>query len=908
MAVEDENPETPSAQKATPVSQSDSSQHAPQCPNPQDDASPKKQPQTPKDFIRSVASKLSSQPLTNPDANVWGVLTAISNNARKRPQGLNIVLTGEEHCIGRLVEDTRFQVEANAVSGNHCKIFRKNAAAEISHTSVFLKDTSTNGTFLNWKKLTKSSPEAKVKHGDIISFAAPPQHELAAAFVFREVFRSNSSMEGAVAKRKAEDIVVENKRMKGIGIGAPEGPISLDDFRSLQRSNKELRKQLENQVFTIDTLRNEHRNTVDHHENEMKETKESVAKLYLDQVQQLQNLLDAKQKDLVEVNRISAEQKHVVEDLNERLTASRQSCNEANEIMKSQKASIAELEAQLEEERDQRKEERQKATSDLKAAVQRVQSEAQEEVKRLSNAALQRERELQEEINKLQEREKKWCSQVETLRPKLEEARQKLVASDNKVRQLEAQVCEEQLVSANGRKRMEELEQETERLRKELENEKSKLKRSDFVISTNMLLMHAAREEAWAKVSTLELEINAAMRDLEFERRRLKGARERIMLRETQLRAFYSTTEEISGLFAKQQEQLKAMRRTLEDEENYDNTSVDIDLNVNPGNVDGILVRDHGMSRYYRNSRAKAGSGTSAQRFDRNQPDTSSDGISVTEKHDCDSRSREDQNTQEEEYTSVEHHVKGGFGSEIDGVGTAPVVLETESLGVDGERGFDLNKYSSLAGDTMQVEDEARVHEDDEDIHTIHHDALHHSQSNNLPENQRAMEDTEPGGIIRTQDLLASEVVGSWACSTAPSIHGDNESPGSGDDEKRDADHHDFNGQVAESQSAPSSDAAATRRNHECRALSEMIGIVAPDLKGQFGVDVDDDCDGGKERLGSSSNSDTETCTDSDDNKECAKVGSISDTDTECSDKPVQDKKLVDAMDEDDEATQENYA
>lgn len=30
----------------------------------------------------------------------------------------------------------------------------------------------------------------------------------------------------------------ENKRLKGIGIGAPEGPISLDDFRSLQRSNR----------------------------------------------------------------------------------------------------------------------------------------------------------------------------------------------------------------------------------------------------------------------------------------------------------------------------------------------------------------------------------------------------------------------------------------------------------------------------------------------------------------------------------------------------------------------------------------------------------------------------------------------------------------------------------------------
>ncbi|KAJ6320495.1 hypothetical protein OIU78_015815 [Salix suchowensis] len=153
---------------------------------------------------------------------------------------------------------------------------------------------------------------------------------------------SNSSVQGAVAKRKAEDIVVENKRMKGIGIGAPEGPISLDDFRILQRSNKELRKQLENQVLTIDTLRNEHQNTVDRHENEIKEMKESVAKLYLDHIKELQDLLDAKQKELVEVHRISAEQKHFLEDLNERLTASRQSCNEANEIMKSQKVSIAE--------------------------------------------------------------------------------------------------------------------------------------------------------------------------------------------------------------------------------------------------------------------------------------------------------------------------------------------------------------------------------------------------------------------------------------------------------------------------------------------------------------------------------------------------------------------------------------
>lgn len=67
---------------------------------------------------------------------------------------------------------------------------------------------------------------------------------------------------------------------------------------------------------------------------EMKEIKESVTKSYLDQLKTLHDMLDAKQKELAEVNRISAEQKHAIEDLNERLSASMQSCTEANEIMK----------------------------------------------------------------------------------------------------------------------------------------------------------------------------------------------------------------------------------------------------------------------------------------------------------------------------------------------------------------------------------------------------------------------------------------------------------------------------------------------------------------------------------------------------------------------------------------------
>ncbi|XP_022757115.1 early endosome antigen 1 isoform X2 [Durio zibethinus] len=901
---EEEKPETPFSSKPSPNPKENVSQPASSQLKQNDTSPPSNVPLSPKQFIVSVAANISSQPLPTYDPNVWGVLTAISNNSRRRHQGMNMLLTADEHCIGRLVEDTSFRIESNSVSAKHCKIYRKRVTNEDRqqssncYASVFLKDMSTNGTYLNWERLRKNSPEMKIQHGDIISFSAPPQHELAFAFVYREVLRSAHAADDACAKRKADELASENKRQKGIGIGAPEGPISLDDFRSLQRSNRELRKQLEDQVLTIDTLRYENRATIEHHENAIKEVKESVANSYLDQLKELKFLLDVKHKELVEVNRISAEQKHAIEDLNERLGASMQSSTEANERMKSQKASIAELKAQLDEERDQRREEREKAAVDLKAAVQRAQSEAQEELQRLSDVALKREKEQQELINKLEEALGKSSSQVEGLVSKLEDTRQKLVNSDNKVRQLETQVSETQRASANARRKVEELEHEMKRLRKELETEK------------------AAREEAWAKVSALELEINAAMRDLDYERRRLKGARERIMLRETQLRAFYSTTEEISVLFAKQQEQLKAMQRTLEDEENYENTSIDIDLSVQMRNANGTIVREKATTSYHGNSTTKGGSTASAQRVN-----ISSDEASVTEKHDCGMRSQEvGENTQEAEFTSADRFVKGGFGSDIDGVGTAPVlegdtigterVLETESLGNEVERNIDLNMGGTLDGDTMQFDYETNALESDERIQTTYPDTAMHSQLNKPLETQKSMEDTEAGGTIRTEDLLASEVFGSWAYSTNPSVHGENESPKSGDDnEDRAMALHDSSGLVAESQSTPSSEAAVSRRKDERQALSEMIAIVAPDLKEQFRGATADAFDQEGKNQSFTSDSDTEDCADSDEddnNKIAAKSGSVSDAETVGSLQADEDQKHNDVMDEDHETTGED--
>ncbi|GAB2224196.1 hypothetical protein Drorol1_Dr00004947 [Drosera rotundifolia] len=850
-------------------------------------APPAKKLASQRDTVVSVAARIVAQPLPCSDPDVWGVLTAISNHARKRTQGMNMLLSANEHSIGRTVEDTRFQIESNAVSQRHCKIFRRRVfddSDEVrpgSNDSVYLIDTSTNGTYVNWERLKRGSSkvEAKLHHGDIISFVGPPHYEQAFVFVYREVSKSIPPTDGAILKRKAEEYASECKRSKGIGIGASEGPISLDDFRSLQRSNTELRKQLEDQVLKIEALRNENRAAVELHDSEKKGLKELISKSYLDQVKELKELMESKRKEVAEAHKLSAEQKHAIEDLNERLAASSQSCADANDIIKSQKTSIAELESQLDEERDQRREEREKAAVDMRMAVQRVQSEAEEELKRASEASVRRERELEEVIIKLQESERERSSLVEGLRSKLEEAREKVVTSDNKVRQLEAQIAEEQKVSSSKQQRVDELEIELKSMRHELESEKQ-----------------AAREEAWAKVSVLELEINAAMRDLDYERRRFKGARERIMLRENQLRAFYSTTEEISVLFSKQQEQLKHMQRTLEDQENYDEASLDAHANPSVGNMHRPLDGST-LPEGYRTGRVIRGD--SAPSAQRDQVHTSSDEASVTEKHDC-SRTF-DMNTQEAEYP-----LDGlGAASDIAGdVGGTEFVPESDSPDIGGDSNIDLNRC--LDGDTMQLDDDTNLQDTEQQVQHRYEGIEHNSQLDNGAGAMDVIENTEPVDTLREEDHLASEVEGNPACGTTSPINEENESPERINDdeddngERADSPPHESNAAVAVSQSAPPSTGPTTRRDQadDRRALCEMVGIIAPDLKDQFQSAIASEAQG-REKKVPYSDSDTE-----DEKVDGVGSGSVSSSDVDAEgDVPVDSDEV---MDEDDDDTQED--
>ncbi|XP_073061474.1 uncharacterized protein [Primulina eburnea] len=838
---------------------------------------------TAKEFISSVAARIADQPLQCFGPEVWGVLTAISEKARQRCQGLNMPLTCDEHCIGRSVDDTHFRITTPAVSANHCKIYRKKVSAADTklpsdNCFMFLKDTSMNGTYLNWEKLNKSGSQMKLRHGDIISIAVAPHHEHAFAFVFREV-RKSSVVNYGLLKRKAEGLGIENKRLKGIGIGALDGPILLDDFRSLEKSNKEMRG-----------------------------LQESISKSYLSEFNMLNQHLEAIKKELAELNRTFAEQRHEMENFNKRLIASKQSCVKANEIIDSQKASMSELKTLLDEERDQRRRERESDTADFNLSILRIRAETEEEIKRVSHGALMREKEQLETINKLQDSEKERCSLVETLRSKLEDTRQKLVDSDNKVRQLEGRIHEELLASARSRKRVEEIEHDRKRLIKELDCEKQ-----------------AAREEAWAKVSALELEISVALRDLDFERHRLKGARERIMLRETQLRSFYSATEEISVLFVKQQEQLKAMQRTLEDEENYKTTSVGADLNPEYIHVNRSLARD--KETYEHKIVAKVGSGA-CHGHGRDQLESSSDEASTTEKHDCNVKSRGGgQDTEEVEITSDEHNVGGGLDSDINGngktpvlvgdaigteqfpeteaVGTSPIlegdvaeteqVVETESQSLHRRLKSDLNKFSTSDDDEMLIDDEINSEALDQ-AQNKSPDTSPLSQSNSPLAVQNSMEDTEGGGSIKTGDLLASEVLGSWACSTAPSAHGENDSPRSTYDDGTALPVKDSNSLVAESQHIPSSNSDANASDTQnLMLLCDMIPIISPNSKEQFSSTVIRDNQVGCDGIVSSS--ETEDCGDKDEDVNEAVAGGVSDTETVGRDGVVANDEMEDVND-----------
>lgn len=326
--------------------------------------------------------------------------------------------------------------------------------------------------------------------------------------------------------------------------------------------------------------------------------------------------------------------------------------------------------------------------------------------------------------------------------------------------------------------------------------------------------------------------------------------------RETQLRAFYSTTEEISSLFAKQQEQLKAMQRTLEDEENYENTLMSVDLNKVP------LATDDGRLRPCSKNTLEDPS-ASTQNTQLSEHSSSDEDANMTEQH---AGTAEGGSTQDLECSSPERseeRVRSDFHGNP--VSTAPdkevadteQVPETESQA--GIVGCDDQRCDNMGGETMPLEDEAQPQENEEPTTLLKDGGQPRANEDPLPtpkdgidhcsedKHEDCTESKREGthvGLIGTADLLTSEVPGSWAVETAPSVNGENESPRSledaggavrqDDDGAADALLNLVNseGQAAGSQN--NADHVTSKITDHHRVLSAMIEIVDPEFKRQM--------------------------------------------------------------------------
>lgn len=327
------------------------------------------------------------------------------------------------------------------------------------------------------------------------------------------------------------------------------------------------------------------------------------------------------------------------------------------------------------------------------------------------------------------------------------------------------------------------------------------------------------------------------------------------------------------------------MQRTLEDEEHYENSLIETDP------VEPVTGKINVGERY------ELGKGASGSLTPKNVQDTNGassseddDDVSTTEKHDC-SLVSHGGSTQDLECTSADRLVRG-FGSDIDGVGTAVVpdgdhtdterVLETESQVGDAifnERNAALHRCSNFGGETMQLDDEAQPQGKAE---------LNDGNCTIGGCSEQRLQDTEYG-TVKTADLLASEVAGSWAMSTAPSVNGENESPMSmgnvnaaGEDVAAAAllllpcsD-----GLAAGSQSNVSQ--GITKLTKEHRALNAMIKIVAPEFEQRF--QVDGDAQGGE----SMSDAETQNSNNSDANRDTG-----NDDDANDSDDTTQDNEMI---------------
>ncbi|KAH8951402.1 hypothetical protein BDL97_09G026100 [Sphagnum fallax] len=489
--------------------------------------------------VLAMAQRVATKPLPISRSDLWGLLTAVSDRARKRPQGFHIMLHSSEHLLGRIVKEASCQFESPNVSARHCAIYRKLLGPDGQNVPsnhiqgpgdrlvACIKDFSSNGTYINQRRLQRNGDEAELVHGDVISLLGAPENDNAFAFVYREVLGPTNGTgpssschphkrKGSSAEDAEEGVCGDGKRIRGLGSGVHDGPISFSDVQQLQRANDELQEELKAHVLTIEKLQSEYHLAEDRHALEIKEVRTSITKKFLSQLDEMQTMLTQREKELEASAAVCGHQQSTLEELKQQLAFATQSQLEAEDVINSQRTTIQELEKVLEDEQMQHMKERAEAEGSLREELERVRNEALEELNSHKEAVSSMQMQQEDLLVLLKVSEKAAVKAVECEK-----------------QELEAQLQEEKNSKENALKR--------------------------------------ASGRAQAQISGLKLEMEASTVNLTLEKQQLQSAQERIMLRESELRAFHATAAEIAALQERQQSQLAMLLRNL-DEGNSDRT------------------------------------------------------------------------------------------------------------------------------------------------------------------------------------------------------------------------------------------------------------------------------------------------------------------------------------------------
>ena len=107
------------------------------------------------------------------DANVWGKL--IPNDSK---WGIH-KLTEKEYLLGRNETANIVLAGVKSISGNHLKLFRDSNV-------TFIQDLSTNGTFVDGKKLVKNKTQIIKSGSKIVIYKPPKKDKLTGYFTYFE--------------------------------------------------------------------------------------------------------------------------------------------------------------------------------------------------------------------------------------------------------------------------------------------------------------------------------------------------------------------------------------------------------------------------------------------------------------------------------------------------------------------------------------------------------------------------------------------------------------------------------------------------------------------------------------------------------------------------------------------------